>query len=82
MLQGVTAWHLCFRLAYLHSKRIIHRDLKSENLLLDRKGTVKIADFGVARAEAVNGDMTEKTGTLGYMAPEVREKWVKLRQWV
>uniref|UniRef100_A0A804I3F1 Protein kinase domain-containing protein n=1 Tax=Musa acuminata subsp. malaccensis TaxID=214687 RepID=A0A804I3F1_MUSAM len=44
----------------------------TENMLLDRTGTVKIADFGVARIEAQNpNDMTGETGTLGYMAPEV-----------
>ncbi|KAG6494740.1 hypothetical protein ZIOFF_042501 [Zingiber officinale] len=59
-------------LSYLHSKKIVHRDVKTENMLLDRTGTVKIADFGVARIEAQNpNDMTGETGTLGYMAPEV-----------
>lgn len=61
-----------FRLSYLHSKKIVHRDVKTENMLLDRHRTVKIADFGVARVEASNpNDMTGETGTLGYMAPEV-----------
>nr|GMC97370.1 serine/threonine-protein kinase STY13-like [Ipomoea batatas] len=47
-------------------------DVKTENMLLDRHRTVKIADFGVARVEASNpNDMTGETGTLGYMAPEV-----------
>eukprot|EP00850_Spirogloea_muscicola_P003316 SM000013S26485 [mRNA] locus=s13:633302:635360:- [translate_table: standard] len=59
-------------LAYLHSKKIVHRDVKSENMLLDKRGTVKIADFGVARVEAKNPrDMTGETGTIGYMAPEI-----------
>lgn len=59
-------------LSYLHSKRIVHRDVKAENMLLDTKQTLKIADFGVARVEAQNpSDMTGETGTLGYMAPEV-----------
>ena len=41
-------------------------------MLLNRDGTLKIADFGVARVEAQNPkDMTGETGTLGYMAPEV-----------
>jgi serine/threonine protein kinase len=60
------------RLSYLHSKKIVHRDVKTENMLLDAGRTLKIADFGVARVEAQNPrDMTGETGTLGYMAPEV-----------
>ncbi|KAF7022935.1 hypothetical protein CFC21_035564 [Triticum aestivum] len=59
-------------LSYLHSEKIVHRDVKTENMLLDKTRTVKIADFGVARVEASNpSDMTGETGTLGYMAPEV-----------
>ncbi|XP_042057525.1 serine/threonine-protein kinase STY13-like [Salvia splendens] len=59
-------------LSYLHSVKIVHRDVKAENMLLDANRTLKIADFGVARVEAQNPrDMTGNTGTLGYMAPEV-----------
>ncbi|KAJ0104799.1 hypothetical protein Patl1_18013 [Pistacia atlantica] len=61
-----------FWLSYLHSQKIVHRDVKTENMLLDKTRAVKIADFGVARVEASNpNDMTGETGTLGYMAPEV-----------
>lgn len=61
-------------LSHLHSKKIVHRDVKTENMLLDTSRKLKIADFGVARVEAQNpNDMTGTTGTLGYMAPEVLE---------
>ncbi|KAL8465366.1 hypothetical protein ACS0TY_034750 [Phlomoides rotata] len=64
-------------LSYLHSEKIVHRDVKTENMLLDKSRTVKIADFGVARVEASNpNDMTGETGTLGYMAPEVRSCFI------
>ena len=59
-------------MSYLHSQKIVHRDVKTENLLLDKNLTLKIIDFGFARLEASNPiDMTGNTGTLGYMAPEV-----------
>ncbi|CAL5209653.1 unnamed protein product [Lathyrus oleraceus] len=59
-------------LSYLHSKKIVHRDVKTDNMLLDENQKLKIADFGVARVEAVNpSEMTGETGTVGYMAPEV-----------
>lgn len=67
-----TALDLARGLCYLHSQKIVHGDVKTENMLLDKSRIVKIADFGVARVEASNpDDMTGETGTLGYMAPEI-----------
>lgn len=64
-------------MSYLHSKKIVHRDVKTENMLLDANRSLKIADFGVARVEAQNPrDMTGETGTLGYMAPEVPTSFI------
>ncbi|MED6157964.1 hypothetical protein PIB30_028402 [Stylosanthes scabra] len=61
-------------LSYLHSKKIVHRDVKTDNMLLEMNQNLKIADFGVARVEALNPcEMTGETGTIGYMAPEVLE---------
>jgi tRNA A-37 threonylcarbamoyl transferase component Bud32 len=66
---------LCDALDYAHGEGVVHRDIKPENILLDRKGRVKIADFGLAKlvgADApVNLTMTNMVmGTPHYMAPE------------
>lgn len=67
------ALEVCRGMDYLHKRRIVHRDLKAANLLIDETGTVKIADFGVARVLDQTGVMTAETGTYRWMAPEVIE---------
>ncbi|CAG9326673.1 unnamed protein product [Blepharisma stoltei] len=57
-------------LEYLHVLGIIHRDIKPENLVFDKKGYLRITDFGIARL--ISSDNSKETsGTPGYMAPEV-----------
>ncbi|XP_020088654.1 serine/threonine-protein kinase STY8-like isoform X2 [Ananas comosus] len=62
---------VCKGMDYLHKNNIIHRDLKTANLLIDRNQVVKVADFGVARFQSQKGIMTAETGTYRWMAPEV-----------
>ncbi|KAL3513855.1 hypothetical protein ACH5RR_026572 [Cinchona calisaya] len=61
---------VCKGMEYLHQNNIIHRDLKTANLLMDSVNVVKVADFGVARFQC-EGVMTAETGTYRWMAPEV-----------
>ena len=44
---------LCDGIRYCHAHRILHRDLKPQNLLIDKEGNLKLADFGLARAFGV-----------------------------
>jgi predicted Ser/Thr protein kinase len=70
---------ICEALQFAHDEGIVHRDIKPENILLDKKGRVKIADFGIAKILSGRPDVaiTETGGSIGtphYMAPEQMEK--------
>jgi len=58
-------------LGYIHRKRILHRDIKLDNILLDGNGNVKIADFGVSKLVRPGDVMHEQSGTPAYIAPEI-----------
>ena len=71
---------ICEALQFAHDEGIVHRDIKPENILLDKKGRVKIADFGIAKImgrEPDDAGVTETRHAIGtprYMAPEQVEK--------
>ena len=71
---------ICEALEYAHGEGVVHRDIKPENILLDGKGRVKIADFGLAKLvgpAAHDVQLTQSSqvmGTMHYIAPEQFEK--------
>ncbi|KAH6917234.1 cmgc/cdk/pitslre protein kinase [Coprinopsis sp. MPI-PUGE-AT-0042] len=68
MLQLLSAVHHC------HENWILHRDLKTSNLLMNNRGTIKVADFGLARryGDPIGlGGLTQLVVTLWYRAPEI-----------
>ena len=70
---------ICEALQFAHDEGVVHRDIKPENILLDKKGRVKIADFGIAKimGREPGVAITETKGAIGtphYMAPEQVER--------
>lgn len=60
-------------LAYLHNRAILHRDMKGSNILLNARGELKLADFGLARIyhKRKRNDYTNRVITLWYRSPEL-----------
>merc|ERR1739844_233235 len=57
---------------YMHNHKVVHRDLKLENILVDDNLTLKIADFGFACYKNIDA-LKSYRGTMTYMAPEIKE---------
>lgn len=57
-------------LDYAHANQVLHLDIKPSNILIDRNGTVKVADFGMAELADAAGWHYAEGGTIGYMPPE------------
>jgi serine/threonine protein kinase len=70
----VIAYETALAMQYLHSQGIIHRDLKTLNVLLDANNEPRLCDFGLARRVDSEQPMTGMAGTFNYMAPEVIKK--------
>ncbi|XP_002162867.1 cyclin-dependent kinase 1 [Hydra vulgaris] len=65
-------YQICNGIDFCHARRIIHRDLKPQNLLIDSKGLIKLADFGLGRAFGIPiRAYTHEVVTLWYRCPEV-----------
>ena len=65
-------YQLLMGVAYCHHHRVLHRDLKPPNLLINREGQLKLADFGLARAFGIPvRSYTHEVVTLWYRAPDV-----------
>lgn len=69
---SITA-HVCDALAYAHKNGVVHRDIKPANILIDKEGSVKVADFGLAKANDGGHGLTKTNiamGTPDFVAPE------------
>jgi len=64
---------MCTALDYASEHKVIHRDIKPQNIFVDEEGTYKLGDFGIAKIISdFSGSYTMNIGTLAYSAPEIR----------
>ena len=76
MLSAELVQSYCYQLLqailFCHQRRVLHRDLKPQNLLIDKSGAIKVADFGLSK-ENIRGHNDAKSicGTAEYLAPEI-----------
>jgi len=61
---------ICEAIKFCHSKQIVHRDIKPDNMLLDDEGVIKICDFGISKRVG-REYLTDFVGTPAFMAPEI-----------
>ena len=63
--------NMILSLRYIHQHNIIHRDIKPENLIFDSKGYLHLTDFNISEKIKKNKPILNKSGTIGYLSPEV-----------
>jgi NIMA (never in mitosis gene a)-related kinase len=63
---------LCLAVKHLHSKKVIHRDIKAQNVMLTHDDDVKLGDFGISKILENTGDFAHTSlGTPYYLSPEI-----------
>lgn len=58
-------------LSYIHKQEVLHRDIKLDNILLDKNNNLKLCDFGISLMIKNNQYYTDRCGTPAYIAPEI-----------
>ena len=62
---------IVYAMGHIHSRSVLHRDIKLDNILLDKDFNVKICDFGVSKIIEKDVYIRERCGTPAYIAPEI-----------